>query len=67
MSNSFFSVVAEVGFGSSQYTVVEEEGTMVTVCVQMFSGELTDVVSLSYSLSLQPDTASGNISWCHDI
>ena len=60
MSN--FSLVAEVGFELPEYTVVEGDETMVMVCVQVFSGELTDVVLLSYSLSLQPHTASGKLT-----
>ena len=67
MLTACFSTVAEVGFDSSMYTVTEGDETMVTLCVEIFSGELTNVVSLSYLLSLQPDTASGNIAISYDF
>ena len=41
------------------YTVVEGKEPIVTMCVEMFSGELTDIVSLSYSVSLQSVSATG--------
>ena len=52
--------MAKVGFKSALYTVVEGEDVMVTVCVSVLSGQLTSVVSLNYSLSVQPLTASGS-------
>jgi hypothetical protein len=57
------SNVAEVGFGSPLYTVVEGEELMVTVCVLVLSGGLTDVVSLNYSLLSQPQNAAENIDY----
>ena len=57
-ANVFF-LVAEVGFQSPLYTVVEGEEEIATVCVYIISGELTDVVSLNYSLSLEPQNAAG--------
>ena len=51
--------MAEIGFRSSMYTVVEGKEPIVTMCVEMFSGELTDIVSLSYSVSLQSVSATG--------
>ena len=57
--------VAEVGFEQTLYRVMEGgNGTEVnvSVCVTVFESDtfqLTDAVSLDYSLSSQPDTASG--------
>ena len=53
--------MAIVGFQSALYTVVEGEDVMVTVCVSVLdlSAQLTDVISLDYSLSAQPNTATG--------
>ena len=59
MQKHFVPVVAEVGFQSSMYTVVEGREPIVTVCVSMFSGELTDMVSLSYTVSIQEQSATG--------
>ena len=54
-----FSLVAGVGFGSPLYTVIEGEEEIAVVCVFILSGELTDVVSLNYSLSSEPHDATG--------
>ena len=59
MHNVVVPIVAEVGFQSFTYTVVEGEEPLVTLCVAKFNGELADVVSLSYSVSLQQHSATG--------
>ena len=56
---AFIIAVAEVGFQLVLYTVVEGESVNVTFCVAILSGQLTDVVSLDYSISPMPETASG--------
>lgn len=53
--------VSEVGFQSALYMVVEGEQTMVTVCVAILAGKLTDDVSLDYAISAQSQMATGNI------
>ena len=55
-------IVAEVGFESSLYKVIEGEEMNVRVCVLLLSGQLSDAVSLNYSLSLQPGNATGELS-----
>ena len=51
--------MAEVGFQSSTYRVMEGRDPIVTVCVSMFSGELADMVSLSYTVSILAQSATG--------
>lgn len=56
-------VVTKVGFQSVQYTVVEGEDVMVTLCVVILYGRLTNAISLEYSLSVHSQTAAGNDYW----
>ena len=56
-----FSAVAEVGFQLAKYTVVEGEQMIVTVCVAILNGVLTDVVSLNYTITALSQTATGKM------
>ena len=63
------SPVAEVGFQSAMYTAVEGEEEAVTVCVSVLSGNLTEVISLDYTLSVLQMTAAGQVlshEICHN-
>ena len=53
--------MAEVGFNSSVYSVMEGEEDMVSVCVGVLSGELADVVILNYTLSFADGSATGEL------
>ena len=59
LCKTFVSAVADIGFQSSMYKALEGVEPTVTVCVSIFNGELTDMVSVSYSVSLQPQSATG--------